>query len=416
MTLKMIGLAIVRRRGGEQVFKVDPSWPTGNSHQLATVNFRSSIFLKGALFFVCLTVLFFLGSGPVWADNSPRLNNGEKWRIGYYEGGPFSDYMDTMRTTVRGLIELGWIKGKIPRSYAGDVPKPYWDWLIQCDSPYLSFRPVDAYSADWDVDRRKEIREELLKRLKKGELDLMLAMGTWAGQDLANNKHSVPTMVLSTSDPIRAGIIKSADDSGLDHVTARVDPERYLRQIRMFHRIVGFKTLGVAYENTEDGRIYSAVDEINSVARERGFKVIWCEVIDTTTDLTKADQSCLSCYRQLAQEAEAVYLTALTCVDRLAPEIAEIFRAAKAPSFSMIGSKFVKDGIMLSISSDSGYTELGRYQARKLDRILNGTKPRDLEQVLKDPLEIAVNLKTIRLIGFDMPEGILRVATEKYEK
>lgn len=371
--------------------------------------------------YLCLIALFIISVfvdlySAKAAQTAPTLNNGKKWRIGYYEGGPYSDYTDTMRTLVKGLIELGWIKDKNPPNFFDEIPKPYLDWLTQCNSPFLSFNAEDSYSADWDDRKRLLIRKALLKKLKAGALDLVIAMGTWAGLDLANNEHSIPVLVLSTSDPIGAGIIKSADNSGYDHVTARVDSTRYLRQLRMFHRIVGFKTLGIAYENTPDGRIYSALSEARQVAEKRGFKVILCEVMDTTADTQKSDQSCIECYQKLSQAAEAVYLTALTCADRQLAEIVNIFRAARVPSFSMLGSKFVKKGIMLSISSDSGYTELGRYHAMKLGAILNGVKPIELNQVCEDPLDISVNMETARQIGLKMPGNILKIATEIYEK
>lgn len=280
----------------------------------------------------------------------------------------------------------------------------------------MSFSPDDCYSANWDDNRRILVRKEILNKLALKKLDLVIAMGTWAGLDLANDRHSVPIMVLSTSNPVRAGIIKSAKDSGFDHVTARVDPNRYLRQIRMFHRIVEFKTLGIAYENTPDGRIYSAVADIHQVADERRFKVISCEVNDTTSDTQKSDKSCIECYKKLSKITDAVYITALTCADRKEAEIAKIFRFAKKPTFSMLGSKFVKKGLMLSISSDSGYSELGRYNAMKFGKILNGAKPGSLNQLFADPLDIAINIKTARQIGFHIPETILRIATEVYEE
>ena len=53
-------------------------------------------------------------SSIVFADDDnfkiePNMNNGKKWRVGYYEGGPYSDYTETMRTLIAGLIELKWI-------------------------------------------------------------------------------------------------------------------------------------------------------------------------------------------------------------------------------------------------------------------------------------------------------------------
>ena len=350
------------------------------------------------------------------AGKGPKLNEGKKWRIGYYEGGPNSEYTDTMRTFVKGLVESGWISDLTPPDIIQDTPKPYWEWLSQCNSPFLLFKKEDSYSANWERKLRIEIREKLLVKLKNGQLDLVIAMGTWAGQDLVNNEHSVPTMVLSTSNPIEAGIVKSADNSGFDHVTARLDSNRYLRQLRMFHRIVGFQKLGIAFENSSDGKIYSAINDVQQVAKERGFKIVSCNVIDATSDADLADRSCLDCYRRLVQKVDAVYVTPLNCVDRPPKEIAEIFKTAGIPSFSMVGSKFVRMGIMLSISSDSGYTELGRYNAWKFGEILNGTRPVMLKQVFEDPLDIAVNLKTAKSIGFDMPDSIIRIATEIYDQ
>ena len=99
----------------------------------------------------------------------------------------------------------------------------------------------------------------------------MLAMGTWAGQDMANHRHATRTMVISTSDPVGSGIISAPEDSGLDHVHARVDPYRWDRQIRIFHDTIKFKKLGVAYENSVAGKSYASIDILDKVAKERGF-------------------------------------------------------------------------------------------------------------------------------------------------
>ena len=363
------------------------------------------------LFFLSTLIVPYLYAGSA---NAPKLNNGKKWRVAYYEGGPYSEYTDTMRTLVQGLIELGWITGENPPDFHQEMPKPYIDWLTKYSGPYLSFKPENCYSADWDDQRRVDLRKQLLEKLKHGDIDIVLAMGTWAGMDMANNTHSVPVMVLSTSDPIRAGIINSATDSGFDHVTARVDPNRYSRQLRMFHRIVGFDSLGIAFENTKEGRSYSAIDEAQRVAKERGFKLITCNVLDLTLNKTESDASCLKCYQDLSKRADAVYVTALVCADTQTKEVADIFKKARIPSFSMVGPKWVKEGILMSISSDSGYKALCHYNADKFGQILNGTKPRSLNQILEDPLHIAINTATAEAINFSMPKSIMTIATEIY--
>lgn len=367
-------------------------------------NFTLAIFL----------VSFFIGFSAQ-AATAPPEDRKEKFRIAYYEGGPYSDYTDTMRMFAQGLLELGWIDAESIPEYHEEQPKIFWDWLSKCDSKYLTFRPEDGYSARWDSSTRKIMKEEILSKLQSGSIDLVIAMGTWAGQDLANNEHSVPVQVMSTSNPVQAGIIKSVDNSGFPHITARVDPDRYLRQIRMFHRLANFKTLGVAFENSPDGRIYSAINEIEQIARERQFQPVYCEVDDTTADTDKSDSSCLECYRKLADSVDAVYVTALTCVDRNPEKIAALFRQSKTPTFSLNGSKFVKHGLLMSISSDSGYKAIGHYYAKNFTEILNGKQPISIKQEFRDPLDIAVNLQTAKEIGFDVPQSILNIAAEIFE-
>jgi ABC-type uncharacterized transport system substrate-binding protein len=346
---------------------------------------------------------------------APITKNGKKWRIAYYESGPYKDYVDSMHAVIKGLMELGWIDNTALPRLQGDVAKPYWEWLVkESKSRFLEFRKEDAYSVEWLDEKRAAIRDSAIQKLKTGKIDLIIAMGTWSGQDLANTQHSVPTTVLSTSNPIQAKIIKSAEDSGLDHVTARVDPDRYLRQVRMFHRLTAFQRIGVAYGDTPEGRIYSALPDLERAAAERGFKVVSCRFADIRKDREAAGRDCMDCFQKLTRSADAVYITALLAVDEKIEQLVDLLKNERIPSFSMTGSEYVKRGILMSISTDEGHEAQGRYDAKKIAQILNGAKPRDLEQVFGDPLDIAINMETAGAIGFEVPGSILRIANEIY--
>ena len=77
--------------------------------------------------------------GHTQAETSPTLNKGEKWRIGYYEGGPYTEYVTTMRTLITGLMELDWIEKTDVPVYEGEISEPYWEWLTSAKSKHLSF-------------------------------------------------------------------------------------------------------------------------------------------------------------------------------------------------------------------------------------------------------------------------------------
>ena len=109
-----------------------------------------------------------------------------------------------------------------------------------------------------------------------------------------------------------------------------------------------------------------------------------------------------------------MYVTALLSIDEKIQSIIDILKKERIPSFSMIGSKYVKKGLLMSISTDEGHRAQGIYDAEKIANILNGSKPRDLQQEFPDPLDIAINLETAQSIGFEVPNSILRIANEIY--
>lgn len=343
--------------------------------------------------------------------------DGSKWRLGYLEGGPYSQYPATLIATVKGLVDLDWLKPlTFPEDISPEDAHKLWEYLARnADSEYIEFAPDAFWSGNWDeAPPREQLRAEVIERLNKGDIDLMIAMGTWAGQDLATSEVSTPTVVLSSSDPLGSGIVKSADDSGLDHLNARLDPTRYLRQVRLFHDIIGFKRLGIVYEDTMAGRTYAALDDVKTVAAERGFEVVPCTtMLDVHSG--EAFRNLQTCLDELAPKVDAMYLTENNGMqlDKFPELLAPLF-ANDVPTFSMAGSDEVRHGVLLSIAQ-AGFKYVGDFHAKTIAKILNGATPRLLTQVFEAPPKIAINLKTAERIGFDPPVDILMAADEIYE-
>jgi ABC-type uncharacterized transport system substrate-binding protein len=382
------------------------------------------LFQKSISFFIIVS--FWGGMGFVFAADkgnfSTKLitNNGKKWRIGYYEGGEYINYQKTLIATVKGLMEMGWIeKAKIPAQKDNQTGE-LWKWLtLNAKSEYVRFVKDAYYNANWNVATLKKMNAAIIHRLNaKNDIDLMIAMGTLPGQGLANVKHQTPTIVLSTSDPIGSGIIKSSADSGLDHVHARVDPLRYERQIRLFHQIIGFKILGVAYDNDVAGRTYAAIDKVEKVADETGFEIIRChtrqEDETETISLPVEEERIKKCFREISEKADAIYVTQHTGInDNTIPELVHIANSYRLPTFSQASSEQVKYGFLMSISQ-TNFDYVGRYHAKIMGKIFNGVKPRDLNQIFEDPTSISINLKTAKIIGYDPPLDVMSIADEIY--
>lgn len=378
------------------------------------------------IIFNLLMILSLVIPGLAWSkapedsfSYQPTAKEGKKHRIAYYQGGPANNYFPYLIATVKGLIDLGWINAmQIPMDNGNDT-QTLWNWLAQnAQSDYVEFVADAYYTANWDSAARPAIKKTIINRLNtKKDVDLIIAMGTWAGKDLANNEHSIPIMVMSSTDPVAAGIIASNSDSGLDHVFARVDPRRYERQMRIFQDTIGFKTLGIAYEDSALGRSYAAIDLIEKVAEEKNFTVNRCFTKDDIPDRKVAGDSVIKCFEQLSSTVDAIYVVTQSGVnEETIPKLVSIANQYRIPTFSQLGSDEVKHGFLMSIAREGGFAPVGRFLAISMAKIFNGAKPRQLNQVFEEKPAIALNLKTAEIVGLYLSAEILAAADEIYRQ
>ncbi|MHC4221999.1 MAG: ABC transporter substrate-binding protein [Planctomycetota bacterium] len=348
----------------------------------------------------------------------PITNNGKKWRVGYYEGGAYINYQKQLTETVKGLMQLGWLETAELPEQTGEATDTLWAWLTtEARSDYLEFVADAHYSAFWENDKRSQVEDAIVFRLNnEKDIDLMIAMGTWAGKGLANYRHRVNTLVFSTSNPISSGIIKSVEDSGFDHVHVRVDPKRNERQLMVFHEMIGFQKLGVIYEDSLAGRSYAAIETIEALSETHNFDVIRCHTKSDTSDKDLAEQGVINCFNELVKEADAIYVTQQGGVNsRSIPTLVEIANKHKIPTFSQSGAREVSYGILASLSR-AGYKYVGRFHAETIAKVFNGALPNQLNQLYEEPPKIALNLKTAEIIGFDPPIVLLGATDEFFEE
>ncbi|SFJ23692.1 ABC-type uncharacterized transport system, substrate-binding protein [Desulfomicrobium apsheronum] len=356
-----------------------------------------------------------------WAEQSADASSNphKKWRVAYVEGGPYTDYQQIFAGTVRGLAKLGLIEnGDVPVPENSESTQEMWTWLCaNAGGGRMEFLPDGYYSSNWDEKLRVSNKADIMRRIhERGDVDIILAFGTWAGQDMATDEHSVPTFSMSVTDAVDAGIVASAEDSGLDHVHAQVEPGRYERQVAIFHDVFKFRRMGVVYEDTPDGRSSSGIPAVEKAARELGIELVPCTTTLNLPDLDQSFENLRSCVESLSTRCDAIYLTVNTGMQgHRIRELLQPIIAAGIPSFSQSGPGETKLGVLMSLAQ-TDFDDVGLFEANAVAKVLDGAKPRDVNQIFEGPLGLAINLKMAMLIGWNPPFEILAAVDEIHQQ
>ena len=339
--------------------------------------------------------------------------SGGPWRVIYVEGGPYRDFVMNLVGLARGLEELGLIEdGAVPIPQSEDA-SGVWGYLSErAGGDRLVFLADGFYSGGWDDEKLEEIGAGILERLQSGQVDLVLALGTQAGLMMATEAHRVPTLSITATDPVTAGISKTAERSGLPHVHVQVEAGRIERQLAMFHNLIGFRTLGVPLDSTAAGMATMGEPTIRRVARERGFELVECRADLKVPSVEESLGNLLGCLESLSQESDAVYLTVSNAMvaDRLG-EILAPLTARGLPTFSQKGAVETRLGVLMSMAEDD-FINSGRFEAEVVRDVLSGRLPGDVGQIYLPPLTMALNFDTAMAIGWDPPFELLAMVDE----
>jgi len=373
---------------------------------------------KCLLHFCCVALL---ASSLVLAPSAPAAAAPKSWRIAVIVGGPSINYQRALQGLAERLAELGIISnGTVPLPEHDESLAPMWQWLAEnARGDTLRFVADAFYSPEWNPEKRAQVRHDLVARLRnKGDIDCVLAFGTWSGQDIVLETLNIPLLILSTTNAVEAGIIPSPDDSGRDNLLAIVQPDRYKREVQTFYELIGFSKLGIVYEDTPTGRSSIALKEIEAAVRDTRVELLRCIDFFDIEDSELAAQRLRICHENLVQQGvDAVYLTFNQTYNRRLPgdknNVLEPLMKAGIPTFAQPGADLVKRGALLS-SAKNSYREEGIFAAEALEKFLYGSLPRSLSQRYESTVSLAVNLRTAARIGWNLPMEILAAVDEFY--
>ena len=227
--------------------------------------------------------------------------------------------------------------------------------------------------------------DDLAAELVVSKVDIIVCGGSQATRAALAQTRTIPIVTLS-SDPIAVGFVGSLANPG-GNVTgvSLLAPELAGKRLALLKELIPSVTNVALLWNPDDPTVHLSVEESKAAAAR----------------LAAANE-----------RAQALVLMPTPLYDGQAQHIAELAMSMRLPTVHF-SKHAVQRGILMSYGPDLLATI--RRQAYFVDRILKGAKPADLPVEQPTTFELAINLKTAKVLGLAVPSTLLTTADEMIE-
>jgi len=256
---------------------------------------------------------------------------------------------------------------------------------------------IEIRSAQGQDTRLPELAAELVR----SRVDVIIAVQTPAAHAAKNATRDIPIIVMA-GDPIATGLITNlarpgGNITGLSATAA----EAAAKSLELIAEIKpGARRVGVL-GNADDPFIKPFFEQI-----QRGAPSVRLEVREI---IVRGSDELNGAFATIARErADAVVIQGSLPVK---PTV-DLALKYQLPSLSTQKSA-VQAGILMSYSAS--FAERARVIANYVDEILKGAKPADLPVQQPTRYELAINLKTAKALGLEVPPTLLARADEVIE-
>jgi putative tryptophan/tyrosine transport system substrate-binding protein len=320
-----------------------------------------------------------LGSAAAWPLAARAQQSGPVRRIGVLLGAAEGDPQTkaNLAAFTKALQALGWTDGRNIR--------------------------IDYRFAATDVDRMQAIAKELVGL----QPDLIVGATTPVVAALQRESTTIPIVFVVVSDPVGSGLVATLPRPG-GNITGFINIESSMsgKWIEMLKDIIPRVTRAALLFNPETGPYFAYyLQPFEAAARSTAVEPIAAPIHNAAdiervvTSLGEQPDTGLVVMPDISMTHNLDLIVSLAARYRL-PTI--------YPYRYMVAA-----GGLVSYGTDNA--DLYRRATTYIDRILKGAKPADLPVQLPTKFELAVNLKTAKALGIEMPATLLGRADEVIE-
>ena len=201
---------------------------------------------------------------------------------------------------------------------------------------------------------------------------------------------------------MQAGFVKSIarPESNLTGLILHTDVEFEGKRLEMFHETVpALRHVTVLYNARGENPAHEMhLDMVRKIGPKLGIKLSE-KPIKVAADIDPSVRALSK------QTTDGIYVISASIFRTRFNEIAAVGIQKKLPVMGTEASHVIEDGALLFYDSDR--YRIGHRLAWYVDRILKGSKPRDLPVEAPSYFEFIINLKTAKQIGLTIPPNVL---------
>lgn len=325
-------------------------------------------------------------------------DNGEAFTIAFMDLGPpiESSYL-CLKGFAEGLQRSGYIAESVDLANAPEEFFAYYKVLTANDlGGYVKFCP-EPYMID--EEGNEEIAEELRRKCADGEIDVIVATGTAPGVFLKELDLPVPFLVCLATDPVDAGIIDSAENTGDPDIWALVEEIPYKRQFEGYHRMLDFDKIVMVTVNGMDTITGNPL--YREAAKELGVEVVEINFEYDDPEKEEYTQMVIDRLKKVDYAGVDAALFAFGAVD---DDNAGVFAGMMArrgvPSLVGDGDSICEHGVMMCLSCFD-YEGYGNYASMVLSNVFHGKNAGDQPCKYTSSPYILLNMKTAEMTRYD---------------
>jgi putative tryptophan/tyrosine transport system substrate-binding protein len=261
---------------------------------------------------------------------------------------------------------------------------------------------VERRSAEGNVARLKEFAADLVQQ----KVNVIVTVGTPAAFAAKEATTTIPIVLGGMSDPVGMGLVASLARPG-GNITGNslMSPELSAKRLDILRALSpGISRFAILWDSSNPGMAHRvreteiAADQSHVLLRAVGPRN--AEELDTAfADLLK-------------QRPDALLVTTEAFTRRYQARILDFANGNKIPAL-FEDSSYVEAGGLMSYGPD--IRAVFRTAAVFVDQILKGAKPADLPIQQPTKFELVINLKTAKVMGLEIPAGILALADRTIE-